>query len=165
VVGVQSGKCLQVKAGAATLELGTCNGGANQKWARSTAITSIKGSESNRCLDVLSGGGANNSRPGLWDCATGNSNQSWTLTGTNQLAAFGTRCLDVAGSGTADGTAVVMWDCGTGNNQQWTVNPDGTIVSVSSGKCLDAVGHGTPNNTLLDIWTCNGGANQKWTRS
>jgi hypothetical protein len=126
-------------------------------------LSTLRGAESGRCVDVPGATQTNGTQVALWDC-NGGTNQSFTLTGSKQLQVYGTKCLDVNGASTADGAKVQIWGCTSGTNQQWNVNADGTIVGVGSGKCLDAIGHGTANGTLLEIWACNGGANQKWFR-
>ena len=100
----------------------------------------------------------------IWDCS-GNANQEWTLTDSNQLTVYGNKCLDVPGHATTAGTKVQIWSCSGAANQQWRVNSDGTIVGVESGLCLDVTGNGTANGTAVEIWSCNGGSNQKWSRS
>ncbi len=124
----------------------------------------IRGTESNRCVDVPGSATANGTHVQLYDC-NGTGAQAWTATASGQLTVFGNRCLDVASNGTADGTPVQIYDCNTSTAQAWTLQPDGTIVGGGSGKCLDANAHGTANGTALQIWTCNGQANQKWARS
>jgi hypothetical protein len=124
----------------------------------------VRGTGSNRCLDVPNSATANGTLTQIYDC-NGGGNQSWTLTSGKQLQVYGNKCLDVVGAGTAAGTAVEIWDCNGGTNQQWNVNSNGTITGVGSGLCLDVVGAGTANTTAVDIWTCTGGSNQKWQRT
>jgi non-reducing end alpha-L-arabinofuranosidase len=123
----------------------------------------LRGSGSNRCLDVPGGATANGTLLDIWDC-NGGANQQWTALSNGELQVYGNKCLDVPGGATAAGTKVEIWDCNGGTNQQWTLNSNGTVVGVGSGLCLDVVGAGTANGTAMDIWTCNGGSNQKWTR-
>ncbi len=127
----------------------------------STAV--LRGSGSNRCLDVPGQATANGTFLDIWDC-NGGSNQQWTLLSNGELQVYGNKCLDVPGAATAAGTKVEIWDCNGGNNQQWTLNSNGTVVGRGSGLCLDVVGAGTANGTAVDIWNCNGGSNQQWTR-
>lgn len=126
-------------------------------------LSTLRGVESGRCVDIPAATQANGTQAALWDC-NGGANQTFTPTTTRQLMVYGTKCLDVDAASTADGAKVQIWDCNGGANQQWTLNPDGTIVGAASGKCLDATAHGTANGTLLEIWTCTGGDNQKWSR-
>ncbi len=124
----------------------------------------LRGTGSNRCLDVPNASQSDGTFLQIWDCS-GNANQQWTLTAGNQLTVFGSKCLDVPGHATAAGTRVEIWTCNGGANQQWRLNSDGTVVGVESGLCLDVTGRGTANGTAVEIWTCNGGSNQQWTRS
>jgi hypothetical protein len=123
----------------------------------------LRGSGSNRCLDVPGVATANGTLLDIWDC-NGGSNQQWTLLSNGELQVYGNKCLDVPNNATTAGTKVEIWDCNDGANQQWTLNSNGTVVGRGSGLCLDVVGAGTANGTAVDIWTCNGGSNQQWAR-
>ncbi|MFB9370318.1 non-reducing end alpha-L-arabinofuranosidase family hydrolase [Kitasatospora albolonga] len=122
----------------------------------------LRGTGSNRCLDVQGASQADGAALQIYDCS-GGANQQWTATSTNQLTVYGTKCLDVPNHATTAGTRVQIWACSGGANQQWRVNNDGTVVGVESGLCLDVSGGGTANGTAVQLWTCNGGGNQKWT--
>ncbi|NUT21062.1 MAG: alpha-L-arabinofuranosidase, partial [Hamadaea sp.] len=121
----------------------------------------IVGGQSGRCLDVPNSSSTNGTQVQLWDCS-GNANQSWTLTSSQQLNVYGNKCLDASGRGTTNGTAVIIWDCNGQTNQQWNLNANGTITGVQSGLCVDANGAATANGTKIILWSCNGGANQQW---
>jgi hypothetical protein len=123
----------------------------------------LRGSGSNRCLDVPSASTADGSLLDIWDC-NGGANQQWAYLSNGELQVYGSKCLDVPGHATAAGTRVEIWDCDGGTNQQWNLNSDGTVVGRESGLCLDVTGAGTANGTAVEIWTCNGAANQKWAR-
>jgi hypothetical protein len=125
--------------------------------------TAVVGGQSGRCLDVPSSSTANGTQAQLYDCS-GQSNQSWTYTSSQQLTVYGNKCLDASGRGTSNGTAVVIWDCNGQSNQQWNVNTNGTITGVQSGLCLDANGAGAANGTKVILWACNGQSNQQWTQ-
>ncbi|WP_432932854.1 ricin-type beta-trefoil lectin domain protein [Microbispora sp. CA-135349] len=123
----------------------------------------LRGTGSNRCLDVPNAATANGTLLAIWDC-NGGANQSWTYLSNGGLQVYGNKCLDVPGHATAAGTRVQIWDCNGGANQQWNLNSDGTVVGRESGLCLDVTSGGTANGTAVEIWNCTGGANQKWTR-
>jgi len=123
----------------------------------------LRGSGSNRCLDVPNASTANGSLLDIWDC-NGGANQQWASLPNGELQVYGNKCLDVPGHATAAGTRVEIWDCNGGANQQWNLNSDGTVVGRESGLCLDVTGAGTANGTAVEIWGCNGAANQKWAR-
>jgi len=123
----------------------------------------LRGSGSNRCLDVPNVSTANGSLLDIWDC-NGGANQQWAYLSNGELQVYGSKCLDVPNHATAAGTRVEIWDCNGGTNQQWNLNSDGTVVGRESGLCLDVTGAGTANGTAVEIWTCNGAANQKWAR-
>jgi len=122
----------------------------------------IRGTGSNRCLDVNGRSQTDGATVQIWDCNSG-TNQQWTLSASNQLTVYGNKCLDVPA--TTAGSKARIWTCTGSANQQWRVNADGTIVNVGSGLCLDVTGAGTANGTAVEIWTCNGGSNQTWIRS
>jgi Ricin-type beta-trefoil lectin domain/Cellulase (glycosyl hydrolase family 5) len=123
----------------------------------------LRGSGSNRCLDVPGAATANGTLLDIWDC-NGGANQQWAYLSNGELQVYGNKCLDVPGHATAAGTRVEIWDCNGGANQQWNLNSDGTVVGRESGLCLDVTGAGTANGTAVEIWTCNGASNQKWAR-
>ncbi|HYN95951.1 MAG TPA: ricin-type beta-trefoil lectin domain protein [Pilimelia sp.] len=125
--------------------------------------TTIRGTQSGRCVDVPGAVQTNGTQVSLWDCH-GNTNQQWTLTAARELRVYGTKCLQAAGQGTTAGTAVQIGDCTGGTHQQWTVNANGSIAGVGSALCLDATGRGTANGTLIALWTCNGQTNQQRSR-
>jgi alpha-galactosidase len=129
--------------------------------SESTSV--LRGTGSNRCLDVPDNGTGNGLRVEIWDC-NGGANQRWTLTSGGQLLVYGTKCLDAYNNQTSAGTAVEIWDCNGGANQLWRLNSDGTITGVQSGLCLDVTGAATGNGTLVELWSCNGGSNQRWSR-
>jgi hypothetical protein len=128
--------------------------------AQAASSGALRHAASNRCLDLPNSDTANGTSLQIWDCS-GQSNQQWTLTDSNQLTVLG-RCLDVPGGSTTAGVQVQIWACSGGANQQWRVNSDGTIVGVQSGLCLDAKDNGTANGTKVQLWTCTGSNNQKW---
>ena len=123
----------------------------------------LRGSGSNRCLDVPNASTANGTLLDIWDC-NGGANQQWAYLSNGELQVYGSKCLDVPNHATAAGTRVEIWDCNGGTNQQWNLNSDGTVVGRESGLCLDVTGAGTANGTAVEIWTGNGAANQKWAR-
>jgi hypothetical protein len=142
---------------------GTTGGGTTPTPGGGGTSGVLRGTASNRCLDVPGLATANGTFLDIWDCNSG-SNQQWTALSNGELQVYGNKCLDVPGGATAAGTKVEIWDCNDGTNQQWTLNSNGTVVGRGSGLCLDVVGAGTANGTAVDIWTCNGGSNQQWTR-
>ena len=130
--------------------------------AQAADTGALRGTGSNRCLDVLGAAQTDGTQLQIYDC-WGGTNQQWTLTDANQLTVYGNKCLDVPDHATTAGTRVQIWSCSGAANQQWRVTSDGTVVGVESGLCLDVKDHGTANGTAVQLWTCNGGANQKWT--
>lgn len=140
LVGVQSGRCLEVRgnstAAGAAIQLGDCNGAAGQGWAL-TPAGELRTHDGTRCLDALE-----------WGTTAGTALISWTCTGSaNQTFAWGANrslvhrrsglCVDVNGARTANGTAVALWTCNGRTNQQWTAGST-TPTPVPTG------GTGTP---------------------
>ncbi|WP_028049248.1 chitinase [Cellulomonas sp. URHD0024] len=120
----------------------------------------VRGVASNRCLDVVDGGTADGTAIQLWDCASGNANQAWTVGTDGTLRARG-KCLDVAAASTVNGAKVQLYTCNGTPAQKWTANADGTMRAL--GKCLDATGQATANGTRLQTWDCFASGNQRWT--
>ncbi|MFI9006136.1 glycoside hydrolase family 27 protein [Actinosynnema sp. NPDC053489] len=126
--------------------------------------SALRGTASNRCLDITGASQTDGALLELWDCH-GGANQSFTSTAAGELRVYGgTKCLDVYDRGTANGTAVELWSCNGQSNQQFRLNSDGTITAVGANKCLTAAGGGTANGTKVQIWDCTGTDSQKWTR-
>ncbi|MET1016948.1 MAG: PQQ-dependent sugar dehydrogenase, partial [Leifsonia flava] len=150
IVGVASKRCLDIQygsmtAGAQTL-IGTCNGGADQRWMR-TAANELRVFDGARCLQpgaVVSAAG----KKAVIAACTGSAAQKWSYTSAKQLknTSIGW-CLDVRGAKTASGSQVYLHSCSTGTNQQWTVpakladtTPPSTPTSLkSSGLTCTAV--------------------------
>jgi hypothetical protein len=124
----------------------------------------LRGTASNRCLDVPNQSTANGTQVQIYDCWTG-TNQQWTYSAAGELSVYAgatRKCLDASGGGTANGTAAIIWSCHGGTNQKWDLRSDGSIVNRQSGLCLDVSGASTANGALVHLWSCHGGTNQKW---
>jgi hypothetical protein len=124
----------------------------------------LRGTGSNRCLDVPNQSTTNGTQLQIYDCWTG-ANQQWTYSNGEISVYSGTnrKCLDASGGGTANGTAAIIWSCHGGSNQKWNLNANGTITNAASGLCLDVAGAATANGGKVQLWTCTGAANQRWT--
>ncbi|HXR65506.1 MAG TPA: arabinofuranosidase catalytic domain-containing protein, partial [Ktedonobacteraceae bacterium] len=70
----------------------------------------LRGTSSNRCLDVPGAATANGTLLDIWDC-NGGSNQQWTSLSNGELQVYGNKCLDVPGNATTAGTRVDIYDC------------------------------------------------------
>jgi hypothetical protein len=127
-----------------------------------TATGSLRGTASNRCVDVPNFTATDGTALMLWDCA-GSDNQQWTYTTRKQLLVYGGKCLDALLPNNAPGTKVEIWTCNGQTNQQWNINSNGTVTNVQSGLCLDPSNNGTTNGTPIQLWTCTGQNNQRFT--
>jgi hypothetical protein len=121
IVGVHSGKCVDVK-GANTkdgtpIQLYTCNGTAAQSWKLypDGTLRAL-----GKCMDVQYARTANGSLLGLNTCH-GAGNQQWEkLPGGLLRSVHSGRCLDALGWSTANGARLGIWDCTPHHtNQQW----------------------------------------------
>ncbi|SBT43497.1 RICIN domain-containing protein [Micromonospora auratinigra] len=125
LVGVQSGRCVDVPGGSTTngtqVQLYDCWSGTMQRWTyTANRQLQVYGS---KCLDAEGAGTANGTRVIIWDC-TGAANQQWVLNANGTISGVASgRCLDAANWGTANGTKINLWDCHGGTNQQWTLRP------------------------------------------
>ena len=136
LVAQHSGKCLNVRGGAAAtsdgvpIEQWTCTGETSQAWTLTEMGSSqyeLVAKSSGKCLDLVGGGGGNGTRIQQAPC-TGAATQLWSLqsqgSGQNQIvSASSGRCLDVTGGPTAtgDGVPAELWDCTGEKNQSWSV--------------------------------------------
>ncbi|MDN3241465.1 non-reducing end alpha-L-arabinofuranosidase family hydrolase [Glycomyces tritici] len=124
----------------------------------------LRGTGSNRCLDVPNQSTTNGTQVQIYDCWTG-ANQQWTYAnGELSVYSGGTKkCLDANGGGTTNGTTAIIWSCHGGANQRWNMNSNGTISNAASGLCLDVAAAATANGSKVQLWTCHTGTNQRWT--
>jgi pectinesterase len=123
IVGVDSGRCLDVTGGSATagaaVELYDCNSGANQQW-EVTSAGELRVFNDTMCLDAYQ----KKTDPGtpvvIWTC-NGGTNQRWHLNANGTItSAQSGLCLDATSHGTTNGTKLELWTCNNGTNQQWT---------------------------------------------
>ncbi|MFG1677031.1 arabinofuranosidase catalytic domain-containing protein [Micromonospora sp. NPDC049282] len=152
VVGVQSGRCVDVPNGSTTngtqVQLYDCTGATAQTWTYTSARQfTVYG---NKCLDANGQGTSPGTAVIIWDC-NGQANQQWTVnsngTITGQQSGL---CLDANAAGTANGTKLILWTCNGQANQRWNTStsptsPPPTSPPPSGGRSCDiyAAG-GTP---------------------
>jgi hypothetical protein len=124
LVGVQSGRCVDVSGGATangtTTQLWDCNGAANQAWTYTSGkqLTTYGGT---KCLDANGQGTSNGTAVIIWDC-NGQPNQQWNVNAGGSISGVQSGlCLDVTGASTANGAKLNLWSCHGGANQQWTL--------------------------------------------
>lgn len=123
LVGVQSGRCLEVRdnstnAGAA-IQIWDCNGVPGQGWTL-TSAGELRTHDGTRCLDALEWGTTAGTALISWTC-TGSANQTFTRGANRSLVHQRSGlCVDVNGGRTANGSAVALWTCNGRTNQQWT---------------------------------------------
>jgi endo-1,4-beta-xylanase len=132
--------------------------------ALTTGAGPLRGTGSDRCLDVPNATQTSGTALQIWDCS-GKSNQQWTLTASGTVTVYGTRCLGTAGNGSTAGTKVQIQTCGGQSAQQWTLHSDGTLTGTQSGLCLDVNRAATANGSSVQLWTCNKRTNQQWKRA
>lgn len=123
ITGV-GGKCIDLAGGSGAdgtpVQLGTCNGGASQRW---TAPASWPGTITalGKCLDVIGSSTANATRTQLSPC-TGTGAQVWDSLPAGVIKNVQSNlCLDAEGASTADGTRLIIYVCHGGTNQQWVL--------------------------------------------
>jgi len=121
VVGVQSGRCLDVTGQSNTdgtqTQLFDCSGNTNQRWtltaSRQLMVFGTK------CLDASGHGTTNGTPVIIWTCS-GQSNQQWNVNANGTITGVQSGlCLDATGQGTANGTKIILWACSGQANQQW----------------------------------------------
>lgn len=157
LIGVASGRCLDVKGNSRTpgaaLQIYQCNGGANQGFTFTTA-GELRVFESSLCVEPKAG----STTPGggtvvaIANCS-GQPAQQFRLNADKSISATQSGlCLDVMSQGTADRTPVQLWSCNNQNNQKWN--------STAS----DAQAPSAPSGLALANQTCNSGT-LSWTGS
>ncbi|MFD5649627.1 ricin-type beta-trefoil lectin domain protein [Streptomyces sp. NPDC127039] len=121
IVGVHSGKCMDVKGASrkdgAPIQLYTCNGTEAQAWTihKDGTIRAM-----GRCLDVQYAKTENGSLLGLNTCH-GAANQRWEKLPNGLLRSVHSgKCLDALGWQTGNGARLGIWTCAPSHtNQQW----------------------------------------------
>jgi poly(3-hydroxybutyrate) depolymerase len=120
VVGVQSGRCLDVaNTNGTQAQLADCGSQASQSWTvTSGGQLMVYG---NKCLDASGQGTSNGTAAIVWDC-NGQANQQWQVNANGTITGVQSGlCLDATGQGTASGTKIELWSCNGQANQQWTL--------------------------------------------
>ncbi|GAA4474358.1 extracellular catalytic domain type 1 short-chain-length polyhydroxyalkanoate depolymerase [Phytohabitans houttuyneae] len=123
VVGVPSGRCLEVPGSSTTngaqTQLWDCTGAPNQGWTYTSNKQLIV--YGTKCLDASGRGTSNGTAAIIWDC-NGQNNQQWNVNTNGTITGVHSGlCLDASGAGTANGTRIHLWSCHGGSNQQWAL--------------------------------------------
>jgi beta-galactosidase len=156
IVGVDSGRCLDVAGGSATagaaVELYDCNGGANQQW-EVTSAGELRVFNDTMCLDAYQKKTAPGTVVDIWSC-NGGSNQQWRVNSDGTITGVQSGlCLDATSHGTANGTPIELWTCNGGSNQKWTLNGG----STTSGGTTTTGGTTSTGGTTTDGGTTTSG--------
>ncbi len=122
VVGVASGRCLDVKGNTPTLgssvSIWTCSGQANQTWDLTTR-GELRVFAGTRCLDVAQQDRTSPARVQIYTC-NGGDNQRWRIGADGSIVGVQSGlCLDVTGKNTVNGALVQLWTCSGQTNQKW----------------------------------------------
>jgi len=156
VVGVGSGRCLNVAGGSATagaaVQLWDCNGQTSEQWDP-TPAGELRVFNDSMCLDAYQKQTTPGTMVDIWTC-NGGSNQQWRINADGTITGVQSGlCLDASAKGTTNGTAIELWTCNGGTNQKWTttsgtgtptVAADGTGKYQTVQAAIDAV---PANNT------------------
>jgi hypothetical protein len=178
LIGVQSGKCIDIPASSnwtdgTQAQIYSCHGGTNQIWAYNTDTKELQAG--GKCLTA---GGTTAGSPAVIRGCTGaleQHDQHWEVD-SNTAGTSGQfksvqsgLVLDVAGGGTANGTKIVLYTPHTGTNQQWKL-PDpreGQIRSIATGRCFSVKDKSTANGAIVHMWSCqqpgDTSVNERWT--
>jgi len=124
VVGVASGRCLDVIGNGRTARTGVniydCIGQENQAWTY-TAAGELRVYDS-MCLDVAGQDTTAPARVQIYGC-NGGANQRWQINANGTITGVQSGlCLDVTGQQRANSTVVGMWTCNGQTNQKWTTS-------------------------------------------
>lgn len=124
VVGVASGRCLDVIGNGRTARTGVniydCIGQENQAWTY-TAAGELRVYDS-MCLDVAGQDTTAPARVQIYGC-NGGANQRWQINANGTITGVQSGlCLDVTGQQRANSTVVGMWTCNRQTNQKWTTS-------------------------------------------
>jgi len=139
-----SGKCLDDPSGRTAngthIDLSTCTGRSNQKWAAAQDNTLRTGG---KCLETVGASKSGGARLDLETCNAGNGAQIWQAATDGQLINPSSgKCLDVPAAKAANGTQPVIEPCANSTsspNEHW-LRPVAPVLSGESGKCLAVSG-------------------------
>ena len=121
-----SQRCVQPASmvNGARLVLANCDGSAGQQWLVANDRVQLA---NGKCLDMTDGNANNGVQPQIWDCASNNANQSWTLTAGTIRLDNTNLCLDLTDGNTSAGNTLQVWTCADGNqNQLWNTPSSAT---------------------------------------
>jgi lysophospholipase L1-like esterase len=138
VLGVGSGRCLNVSGGSATagagVELRDCDGQASQQW-NITSAGELRVFNDSMCLDAYQKKTTPGTKVVIWSC-NGGTNQQWRVNADGTITGVQSGlCLDAASAGTANGTVIDLYTCDGGSNQKWTTM--GGTGSAHDGQVSD----------------------------
>jgi poly(3-hydroxybutyrate) depolymerase len=144
LVGLQSGKCVQIQGGStaslARVEIATCDGSARQQFraeSMGSGFYRLRNVNSNLCVDVSGASTADGAQIIQFACGSG-LNQQWSFTdvagGERINARHSGKVLDVTGAGTADGTKLAQWTSNGGSNQVFKLQTPPAARSAGCGK-------------------------------
>ena len=144
LVGLQSGKCVQIEGGStaslARVEIATCDGSARQQFRAEDmggGFYRLRNVNSNLCVDVSGGSTADGAAILQFACGSG-LNQQWSFTdvagGERINARHSGKVLDVTGGSTANGTKLAQWSSNGGSNQVFKLQTPPAARSAGCGK-------------------------------
>ncbi|QSQ26702.1 lectin [Pyxidicoccus parkwayensis] len=140
LIGVQSGRCLDVAQNSQTpgqgLNIYDCHGEENQRFLF-TPEGELRVFDGAWCVQpaTASAGG----RAVIGAC-TGAANQRWVRNANGTVVhTASSLCLDVSGQATANSSPVIVWNCNGQTNQQWSLPPDTQPPTVPTGLALSNV--------------------------
>jgi chitodextrinase len=153
LVGVQSGRCLDVAHNSTTsgtpLQIFACNGGGNQGFTF-TAAGELRAFESRFCVEAS---GTSAGAAVVINNCSGQLNQQWRQNANKSITSAQSQlCLDVKSRQTADRSPVQVWTCNAQTNQQW------------SGSAADTQPPSVPGAPATSNVTCNS-ATFSWSAS
>ncbi|NVJ20757.1 PQQ-dependent sugar dehydrogenase [Myxococcus sp. AM011] len=140
LIGVQSGRCLDVSQNSQTsgqgLNIYDCHAQANQRFLF-TPEGELRVFDGAWCVQpaTASAGGR-----AVISACTGAANQRWVRNSNGTVVHTATSlCLDVSGQATANSSPVAVWNCNGQTNQQWSLPPDTQPPTVPTGLVLSNV--------------------------
>ncbi|NTX50866.1 PQQ-dependent sugar dehydrogenase [Myxococcus sp. CA051A] len=140
LIGVQSGRCLDVSQNSQTsgqgLNIYDCHAQANQRFLF-TPEGELRVFDGAWCVQpaTASAGGR-----AVISACTGAANQRWVRNTSGAVVHTATSlCLDVSGQATANSSPVVVWNCNGQTNQQWSLPVDTQPPTVPTGLTLSNV--------------------------
>jgi hypothetical protein len=162
IVGVASGKCLDVATANPDLQIARCTGSTRQQWRVedvSGGHVRLRNEATDRCMEIAAGSTSRGARVIQSSCSSATRQQLQAIDRGDDIYELTVRhsglTLDVDGAGTTDGTRLIQWSRTGRSNQQFR------LVAAEPSAC-DLTASSTPSPFGCELaWGTNGNSSDR----